>query len=160
MSKKVVCVCGHFDPVHYGHIDYLTRAKQLANNESDGNEGTLIVIVNNDRQGKAKKGNVFMPAAERVKLIRSIRVVDACFETPDEDHTCREGIKMVYPDIFAIGLDEGPEYMKEEKELCKQMGVTVVCPLGARIQASSWLIENSKKNAEKRKAELAAKEKA
>ena len=156
MSKKVVCVCGFFDPVHSGHVDYLQKAKALANSESEG-EGTLIVIVNNDRQAAVKKGSAFMPCAERVKMVRSFGCVDAVFEAPDDDHTVCKGIKMIYPDIFAIGLDEGPEYMKEERDICRELGVKVVCPLGARIQASSWLIAQSKVNAEKRKAELAAK---
>ena len=35
-KAKVVAVCGFFDPLHYGHVDYLQKAKALANQQSDG----------------------------------------------------------------------------------------------------------------------------
>jgi hypothetical protein len=35
--------------------------------------------------------------------------------------------------------------MKAEKELCKKMDIQIVCPLGARIQSSTWLVESSKR---------------
>ena len=140
MSSKVVCVSGFFDPLHYGHVDALQKAKALANQQSDGCEGTLFVLVNNDAQAKLKKGKVFMPCAERCKMVRSLGCVDAVMEAPDTDRTVCRAIQAVHPDIFAIGLDLGEEYMKEERELCQQMGVQVVCPLGERIQSSSSLI--------------------
>merc|ERR1711916_424291 len=114
-------------------------------------DGTLFVIVNNDDQAKAKKGAPFMPCRERVKMIRSFACVDAVMEAPDRDHTVCQGIRAIHPDIFAIGLDEGPEYMKEERATCKELDIRVVCPLGARIQSSSWLIEKNKDNIKKKK---------
>lgn len=35
--------------------------------------------------------------------------------------------------------------MKAEKELCRKKDIQIVCPLGARIQSSSWLVEESKR---------------
>eukprot|EP00924_Labyrinthula_sp_SR-Ha-C_P001332 snap_masked-scaffold_44-processed-gene-0.22-mRNA-1 protein AED:0.30 eAED:0.30 QI:0/-1/0/1/-1/1/1/0/155 len=142
---KVVAVSGFFDPLHYGHIQYLQLAKSIANQEG---KGTLWVIVNSDKQAKNKKGQAFMPCSERVKMLRSLQVVDAVMEAPDSDHTVCQALKAINPDIFAIGLDEGPEYMKEEKETCRDLNIQVICPLGARVQSSSWLIERSKKSKE------------
>lgn len=119
---KVVAVSGFFDPLHHGHIDYLKKAKALAN-EGDG-EGTLWVIVNSDKQAAMKKGKAFMPCAERVKMLRALRVVDAAMEAPDDDESVVRGLEAVSPDIFAIGLDEGPEYMKEEREACHRREFT------------------------------------
>mmetsp|Transcript_17346 Transcript_17346/g.25708 ORF Transcript_17346/g.25708 Transcript_17346/m.25708 type:complete len:149 (+) Transcript_17346:45-491(+) len=138
---RVVCVSGFFDPLHHGHLDYLKRAKALAN-EGDG-KGTLWVVVNNDTQAKMKKGKAFMPCAERVKMIRALRCVDAAVEAPDEDESVCNGIRAIVPDVFAIGLDEGPEYMKAERDVCKELGIEVICPLGARVQSSSWLVERA-----------------
>jgi cytidyltransferase-like protein len=39
---KTVVVSGYFNPLHKGHIDYISAAKKLGD--------YLIVIVNNDRQ--------------------------------------------------------------------------------------------------------------
>ena len=44
MSKKVVVASGYFDPMHYGHVEYLQRSKDLGD--------TLIVIVNSDSGGR------------------------------------------------------------------------------------------------------------
>lgn len=130
-------------------------AKALAN-EGDG-PGTLWVIVNNDAQAANKKGKAFMPCSERVKMVRALRCVDAAMEAPDPNDHVVQGITAIHPDIFAIGLDEGPEYMKEERECCKELGISVVCPLGARVQSSSWLIERAATLAAAKKVTDAAK---
>lgn len=148
--KKVVCVSGFFDPLHHGHIDYLTKAKALARTP-DG-PGTLWVIINSDDQAARKKGKEFMPARERLKLVRSLRCVDACVIAPDENDTVCQAIEAIHPDVFAIGLDEGPEYMKEERQKCLELGIEVICPLGARVQSSSYLIQRAKDEDEKKKA--------
>ena len=49
MSKSVVVASGYFDPMHYGHIEYLQKSKDLGDK--------LIVIVNSDKQARMKKGN-------------------------------------------------------------------------------------------------------
>jgi cytidyltransferase-like protein len=154
VSKKVVCVSGFFDPLHHGHIDYLQKAKALART-ADG-PGTLWVIINSDAQAASKKGKEFMPAKERLKLVRSLGCVDACVIAPDEDHTVCQAIEAIHPDIFAIGLDEGPEYMKEERQACARLGIEVVCPLGARVQSSSFLIQKAKEVEEEKKKKAAA----
>jgi len=153
MSKKVVCVSGYFDPLHHGHIDYLQKAKALARTE-DG-PGTLWVIINSDEQAAKKKGKEFMPARERLRLVRSLRCVDACVIAPDNDHTVCKAIEAIHPDVFAIGLDEGPEYMKEEKATCLRLGIQIVCPLGARVQSSSFLIQKAKEAEEEKQRKKA-----
>lgn len=152
MSKNVVAVSGYFDPLHHGHIDYLQKAKALART-ADG-PGTLWVIINSDAQAAKKKGKEFMPAKERLKLVRSLRCVDACVIAPDEDETVVQAIKAIHPDVFAIGLDEGPDYMAAEREICKEMGIKVVCPLGLRIQSSTFLIQRAKDEEARKKQKL------
>jgi glycerol-3-phosphate cytidylyltransferase-like family protein len=106
-----------------------------------------------DKQASNKKGKAFMPAAERVKMVRSLGCVDAAMEAPDEDGSVCKAIKMIHPDIFAIGLDEGPDYMREERDLCQQLGIQVICPLGARIQSSTWLLERAAENKKRKTSE-------
>jgi glycerol-3-phosphate cytidylyltransferase-like family protein len=115
-------------------------------------------ITPTDKQASNKKGKAFMPAAERVKMVRSLGCVDAAMEAPDDDSSVCKAIEMIHPDIFAIGLDEGPDYMKAERDLCQKLGIQVVCPLGARIQSSSWLLDRAAENKrnEAAKAEAAA----
>jgi len=136
MSIKVVAASGYFDPIHYGHVEYLQKAKDLGDR--------LIVIVNNDRQAALKKGKSFMPAAERVKLVRSLACVDAAIEAMDEDRTVCKTLAAIHPDIFAKGGDQFVDTIPEA-ETCRKLGIEMRDGLGAKIQSSSWLIEGAAK---------------
>ena len=63
MTETIVCASGYFNPLHFGHIEYLEKSKSLGDK--------LIVIVNSDRQSYLKKGSSFMSEDERLKIIRS-----------------------------------------------------------------------------------------
>lgn len=134
MSQKVVVASGYFDPLHYGHIEYLQRSKDQGDK--------LIVIVNNDRQAKAKKGQPFMPARERVKLVRSLACVDAAIESVDEDFSVCKTISIIHPDVFTNGGDQKNENIPEA-QVCAELGVHMVDGLGEKIQSSSWLIKGA-----------------
>jgi hypothetical protein len=91
------------------------------------------VIVNNDRQAAQKKGSSFMPAAERVKLVRSIECVDAAIESVDEDRTCCKTVRLLMPDA----------------SVCREIGCELVDGLGLKVQSSSWLMARVKGQAVK-----------
>mmetsp|Transcript_67103 Transcript_67103/g.174714 ORF Transcript_67103/g.174714 Transcript_67103/m.174714 type:complete len:147 (+) Transcript_67103:106-546(+) len=135
MSRKIVVASGYFDPLHYGHIEYLQRSKDLGDK--------LIVIVNNDRQAALKKGQPFMPARERVKLVRSLACVDAAIESCDEDASVCRTLAMVHPDIFTNGGDTTNDKIAEAG-VCEELGIQTVDGLGTKIQSSSWLIKGAK----------------
>jgi len=134
---KTVCVSGYFDPLHVGHLEYLEKASRLGH--------YLIVIVNNDHQTALKKGKAFMPCKERIKIMRSLRVVNKVIKSVDTDRTvCKTLASMrPAPDIFCNGGDQTNEYIPEA-EICQQQGIELVDGLGAKIQSSSWLIEGGK----------------
>ena len=100
---KIVLCTGGFDPLHAGHIDYLNAAKLLGD--------ILIVGVNSDAWLIRKKGYAFMPSADRIIIIQSLRMVDTCLLFNDDDDTAIEAIRnvqMLYPIgqiIFANGGD-------------------------------------------------------
>ena len=68
---KTVAVSGYFDPLHVGHIELFKLARALGDK--------LIVILNNDKQTKAKKGKCFMPAEQRKIILEELRCVDEVF---------------------------------------------------------------------------------
>ena len=137
MSETIVCASGYFNPIHYGHIEYLEKSKQLGDK--------LIVIVNSDKQSHLKKGSSFMPENERLKIVRSLRCVDAAILSVDEDRTVCKTLSHLHPDIFTNGGDQNNDNIPE-KDICEKMGTKLVDNLGEKIQSSSWLLAKANKN--------------
>ena len=74
---KIVVCTGGFDPIHQGHIQYLTEAANFGD--------MLIVGLNSDAWLKKKKGRAFMPWAERAAVLRAMRVVTRVESFTDDD---------------------------------------------------------------------------
>jgi len=136
--KKIikVAVCGGFDPLHIGHIEYLEKARQLGDK--------LIVILNNDNWLMKKKGFCFMNEKERKKILESLKFVDEVVLTghqmnPEDMSTC-ETLKRIKPDILAKGGDKNRDNIPETK-LCDELGIKIVDGLGEKIQSSSTLLK-------------------
>ena len=64
LNLPTVMVSGGFDPIHSGHIAYLTAAKNLGDK--------LIVALNSDDWLINKKGSFLMPFAERKLVIENL----------------------------------------------------------------------------------------
>ena len=132
---KIVCVSGYFDPFHVGHLEYLEKSKKLGD--------YLFVIVNSDYQAQLKKKKSFMNQYERLKIIRSLKCVDAAIIAVDKDRTVRETLRIVKPDLFTNGGDQNNNTIPEI-EICEELDIDLVDGLGDKIQSSSWLIQSSK----------------
>lgn len=137
MSEILVVASGYFDPLHCGHIEYLEKSKKLGDK--------LIVIVNNDKQTFNKKGFLFMPSRERVKILRELKCVDFAIESIDEGPSVTESIKILNPHIFTNGGDQFNDSIPEVK-ICKDMGIKLVDGLGEKIQSSRWILNKAKKS--------------
>jgi len=135
--SKIVCCSGYFNPLHYAHLEYFEKAKALGDQ--------LVIIVNNDVQACLKKGSSFMPEQERLKIIRSLKIVDFAVLSIDEDRTVCKTLKSVRPHIFANGGDQFNINIPE-KPICDKLGIMMVDNLGEKLQSSSWLLEKAKNN--------------
>ena len=93
---RVVAISGFFNPLHIGHIDYISAARNLGD--------FLIVIVNSDDQVKIKGSVPFMNQDDRLRIIRNIKGVDRAVIAIDEDgsvcKTIREEFKRLQNDPF------------------------------------------------------------
>jgi len=96
-QKKVVFTNGCFDILHLGHIDYLSKAKDLGD--------ILIIGLNTDLSVQRLKGKNRPVVNEhaRARLLASLLFVDAVVLF-DED-TPYELIKTVQPNILVKGSD-------------------------------------------------------
>lgn len=131
MSDHIIVASGYFNPLHAGHIEYFTKAKALDNK--------LIVIVNNDKQAMLKRGSVFMSCKERIKIVRSLKMVDFAIESVDEDRTVCRTLSILHPHVFCNGGDQNNTTIPE-REICEKMGIKLTDGLGEKIQSSSWLL--------------------
>jgi rfaE bifunctional protein nucleotidyltransferase chain/domain len=97
LNKKIVFTNGCFDLIHLGHIDYLSKAKDLGD--------VLIVGLNTDHSVKRIKGNnrPIKSQQERAILLASLRFIDGIVLF-DED-TPYNLIEKVVPDILVKGSD-------------------------------------------------------
>jgi D-beta-D-heptose 7-phosphate kinase/D-beta-D-heptose 1-phosphate adenosyltransferase len=138
-KKQIVAVSGYFDPIHSGHIEYLKLAKEIA----DKNNAKLVVILNNSKQTELKKGQEFMPLADRLNVVKAIKYVDEVFISIDEDRSVSKSLEALNPLIFAKGGDRFSGEIPE-KETCDRLGIRIIDGLGAKIQSSSSLIRDWK----------------
>jgi len=96
-GKKIVFTNGVFDILHYGHIDYLTKARQMGD--------VLIVGLNRDSSVKKFKADdrPVQNEKDRARILAALRVVDyvVLFSEPTPERL----IKMVKPDILVKGAD-------------------------------------------------------
>jgi D-beta-D-heptose 7-phosphate kinase/D-beta-D-heptose 1-phosphate adenosyltransferase len=139
--KTLVIASGYFNPVHKGHIDYLTQSKELGDK--------LFVIVNNDQQREMKGSKEFMNEDERKLVIETLKPVDWAVVAIDKNNRqvdkSIEMIHMLYKDefenfIFTNGGDQTEQTIAEDA-ICRKLGIKMVFGLGDKIQSSSWLLK-------------------
>ena len=96
-KKKVVFTNGCFDLIHAGHVDYLTKARELGD--------ILLVGLNSDSSVRRIKGDKrpILQEEERAFIISSLKPVDYVVFF-DED-TPAELIAEIIPDILVKGAD-------------------------------------------------------
>jgi cytidyltransferase-like protein len=143
-TKTLVIASGYFNPVHKGHIEYLTKSKELGDR--------LFVIVNNDKQRELKGSKEFMNENERKLVIETLKPVDwAVIAIESNSRKVDKSIKMIYElykdefqnFIFTNGGDQ-TEHTIAEEDVCRKLGVKMVFGLGDKIQSSSWLLTDKK----------------
>ena len=122
-SKKVVFTNGVFDLLHLGHIDYLSKAKDLGD--------VLIIGVNTDESAKRLGKGKNRPITDEVSrstIIASLNFVDAVVLFNED--TPYELIKTVQPDVLVKGADYKPEEI---------VGYDVVTAKGGKIETIEFL---------------------
>ncbi len=98
---KIVFTNGCFDLLHRGHVDYLTKARDLGDK--------LFLGLNTDASVSKLKGKhrPIQDEQSRLHIMASLQCVDAVILFDEE--TPYELIKAVQPDILVKGADYKPE---------------------------------------------------
>ena len=127
---KKVAISGYFDPIHVGHLEYISLSKKLGD--------YLIVIINNNHQCTLKKGKHFMDENDRAKILEAIEGVNEVFISIDQDRTVCKSLEKIRPDIFTNGGDRHNNEIPEAV-VCKKYGIELLDGLGKKIRSSSDL---------------------
>ncbi|MEA3504871.1 MAG: D-glycero-beta-D-manno-heptose 1-phosphate adenylyltransferase [Bacteroidota bacterium] len=121
-GNKIVFTNGCFDIIHQGHIDYLSKAKDLGDK--------LVIGLNSDNSISRIKGDSrpIVDEVSRATLLAALNFTDAIILF-DED-TPYELIKSLQPDILVKGADYQPEDI---------IGADVVLAKGGTIETIEFL---------------------
>lgn len=117
---RLVFTNGCFDLLHRGHVEYLTRARQLGD--------ALVVGVNSDDSVRRLKGEdrPLVSEEDRAVILASLACVDAV--TLFEEDTPRELIAELLPDILVKGGDYSEDEVVGRREVVDAGGRTVIIP--------------------------------
>jgi D-beta-D-heptose 7-phosphate kinase/D-beta-D-heptose 1-phosphate adenosyltransferase len=121
-NKRIVMTNGCFDILHPGHVEYLSRAKELGD--------ILVVAINSDQSVIANKGpsRPINNVHDRMSVLSALQAVDLVIEFDQE--TPIELIKAVLPDI----LVKGGDYQKEDI-----VGADVVTENGGEVRVIDFV---------------------
>ena len=121
-ERKVVFTNGCFDLVHQGHIDYLSKARDLGD--------VLVVGLNTDASVRRLKGprRPINDEYSRALLLASMLFVD--YVVLFGEDTPYELIKTLQPDILVKGSDYKPEDI---------VGYDIVMAKGGRVETLDFL---------------------
>jgi len=122
LDKKIVFTNGCFDILHLGHIDYLSKAKELGD--------ILVIGLNTDKSVRDIKGKArpITDEISRATILASLTFVDAIVYF--EEETPYDLINFIQPDILVKGSD----YKAEDI-----VGYDIVKAKGGKIKTLDFL---------------------
>ncbi|MBI3620518.1 nucleotidyltransferase family protein, partial [Candidatus Roizmanbacteria bacterium] len=118
LNKKKVLVGGCFDLVHYGHLQFLKKAKKQGE--------VLIICLESDEFIKRKKNKVsFHTQTQRAEILAAFHMVDVVvllpFLSTDEEYF--QVVQTVRPQIIAV--TEGDSQLKNKQKQAALVGAEV-----------------------------------
>lgn len=137
---RIGIVSGYFNPVHYGHIEYINSAKEKCD--------MLIAVINSDYQRELKGTKEFMDENHRARIIFNLKSVDDVFISVDKDKTqcqtlryLKNKYKQDHLIFFNSGDRKGSNLVTAESDVCKEIGIEESILDLPKIYSSSELLK-------------------
>jgi len=105
---KIIYTTGAFDPFHYGHLNILKKAKQLA-------DFVIVGVSTDELIEKTKNREVFMPLEHRMAILKELKCVDKVI--PQVDKNKQKIVDLYNVDAIIVGSDWKGKYPKVSCEL-------------------------------------------
>ncbi len=120
-GRRIVFTNGCFDILHWGHVYYLARARELGD--------VLIVGVNSDASVRRLKGKdrPVNPLRDRLRVLAGLEVVD--YVVSFSEDTPIRLIRTVRPDVLVKGGDWRVKDIVGADEVISWGGEVVTIPL-------------------------------
>ena len=79
-----------------------------------------------------------MDEGDRVRIVKSLSIVDEVFLSIDTDKTVCKSLEAIKPDVFANGGDRATSEVPES-HICDKYNIEMIDGLGDKIRSSSSL---------------------
>jgi len=123
-DKKTVLVGGCFDLVHFGHLQYLKKAKETG-------EFLIVALESDDFIRKNKREVLIHNQQERAEVLSFLKIVDLVILLPyfSSDKEYSNMVKAINPEIIAV--TEGDSQLENKKKQIETIGgrLKIVIPL-------------------------------
>jgi len=121
MPKRLIFVTGVFDLFHWGHVEFLKKAKSYGD--------FLLVGVHTDLAVKTFKGKwSIMNELERLRVVKACGIVEAAIRIPCQTELKEEFYDEVFLQVQAIsGISDDyslPKRLGKFKEIPYQKGIS------------------------------------
>ncbi|NBX93430.1 MAG: D-glycero-beta-D-manno-heptose 1-phosphate adenylyltransferase [Proteobacteria bacterium] len=117
-GKKVVSTNGCFDILHWGHLQYLEKAREIGD--------VLICAVNSDRSVRKLKGPSRPINSEAVRASQLAALESVDYVVVFDEDTPEQILSLIKPHVHVKGGDYLPENLPERK-IVEKFGGKVQC---------------------------------
>lgn len=118
-NKRKIVAGGCFDVLHFGHVSFLEKAKNLGE--------VLIILLEPDCYiVEKKKRHAIHTQRERAFILSKLEMVDMIVLVPEErdNEYYIDVLKTIKPSVIAV--TEGDEHMEIKKKQAEEIGASVI----------------------------------